>query len=70
VRVPCRSVQGRADLARSALVNGHIGVVVAPRGRLLLVVAVTFANGKIRRARSDRRPERLRHLDLAVLTSD
>jgi RNA polymerase sigma-70 factor (ECF subfamily) len=33
---------GRAGPARSALVNGAVGVVVAPRGRLLLVLRITI----------------------------
>src|SRR5215210_1734696 len=42
-----RAVKGRARAARPALVNGAVGVVVAPRGRLLMVLAFTISGGKI-----------------------
>jgi RNA polymerase sigma-70 factor (ECF subfamily) len=42
-------------------------VVVAPRGRLLVVLAFTFADGKIVAIDVVADPERLRALDLAVL---
>ena len=46
-----RSTQGpsgtSARLTRPALVNGAIGVVVAPRGRLVRALRFTIANGKI-----------------------
>jgi RNA polymerase sigma factor (sigma-70 family) len=58
---------GRAVLARAALVNGSVGVVVAPRGRLLLVLQLVFANGRIAGIEAVADPERLRQLDLAVL---
>jgi len=45
-------------------VNGAVGVVVAPRGRLLIVLGFTIRGGKID-AIAD--PARLRQLDLAVL---
>src|SRR5438067_1546358 len=38
---------GRALLARAALVNGTVGVVVAPLGRLFLVLGLTIVDGKI-----------------------
>ena len=38
---------GRAQAARIAMVNGEIGIVVAPRGRLLLVLLPTVENGRI-----------------------
>jgi RNA polymerase sigma-70 factor (ECF subfamily) len=37
----------RARLARSALVNGEVGVVIAPRGRLLLVLRPTLRGDRI-----------------------
>ncbi len=58
---------GRARFAQSALVNGAVGVVVAPRGRLLLVLGYTITRGKIVEIDVVADPERLRHLDLAVL---
>jgi RNA polymerase sigma factor (sigma-70 family) len=64
-----RSFVGRAQAARSALVDGAVGVVVAPRGRLLLVLRVTFGNGRIVGIDAVADPERLRDLDLAVLAA-
>jgi RNA polymerase sigma-70 factor (ECF subfamily) len=58
---------GRAQAARTALVDGAIGAVVAPRGRLLLVLGFTIANGRIVAIDTVADPERLRQLDLAVL---
>ncbi|MGH3753581.1 MAG: sigma-70 family RNA polymerase sigma factor [Pseudonocardiaceae bacterium] len=58
---------GRARLARPALVNGAVGVVVAPRGRLLVVLGLTFTRGKIAEIDGIADPARLRQLDLAVL---
>jgi RNA polymerase sigma factor (sigma-70 family) len=58
---------GRAQAARSALVDGAVGAVVAPRGRLLLVVSITIANGKIVEMNAVADPERLPEFDLAIL---
>ncbi|HLZ72306.1 MAG TPA: sigma-70 family RNA polymerase sigma factor [Dehalococcoidia bacterium] len=58
---------GRALLARPALVNGAVGVVVAPRGRLMLVLGLTLAGGKIAAIDVIADPERLSQLELAVL---
>jgi Sigma-70, region 4 len=38
---------GRARFAQPALVNGAAGVVVAPRGRLFVVLGLTVTRGKI-----------------------
>jgi RNA polymerase sigma-70 factor (ECF subfamily) len=62
------AVARRATFARAALVNGAIGIVVAPRGRLLLVLAVTLKNGKIAELEAIADPHRLGELDLAVLS--
>jgi RNA polymerase sigma-70 factor (ECF subfamily) len=59
--------RGRAQLARPALVDGAAGVVVAPQGRLLLVLVLTITRGKIAAIDVVAEPERLRQLDLAVL---
>jgi RNA polymerase sigma factor (sigma-70 family) len=58
---------GRARFARSALVNGAVGVVVAPRGRLFAVLGLTVMRGKILEIDVAADPERLRQLDVAVL---
>jgi len=58
---------GRAQLARPALVNGVVGVVVAPRGRLRLAIGLTITDGKIVAIDAFADPARLRQLELAVL---
>ncbi len=57
---------GRARLARPALVNGVLGVVVAPRGRLFLVLNFTIVDSKIAAIEAIADPADLRQLDLAV----
>jgi RNA polymerase sigma factor (sigma-70 family) len=56
-----------AHFARPALVNGAVGVVVAPRGRLFRVLQFTLPRGKIVEVDIVADPERLRQLNLAVL---
>ncbi|MBA3584406.1 MAG: sigma-70 family RNA polymerase sigma factor [Gemmatimonadetes bacterium] len=62
-----RAAKGRARAARPALVNVAVGVVVAPRGRLLMALGFTVKRGKIVEIDAIADPERLRKLDLAVL---
>jgi RNA polymerase sigma factor (sigma-70 family) len=62
-----RAVKGRARAARPALVNGEVGVVVAPRGRLLMVLGFTITDGKIVEIDAIGDPERLSQLDLVLL---
>jgi RNA polymerase sigma factor (sigma-70 family) len=62
-----RALKGRARAARPALVNGAVGVVVAPRGRLLMVLGFTIRGGKIVNIDAIADPARLRQLDLALL---
>jgi RNA polymerase sigma-70 factor (ECF subfamily) len=57
---------GRAQAARIAVVNGAIGIVVAPRGRLLLVLVPTVENGKIVALDVVGGAERLRDLQLGI----
>jgi RNA polymerase sigma factor (sigma-70 family) len=59
--------KGGARAARAALVNGSVGAVVAPRGRLMIVLVVTIAGGKIVAIDAISDPERLRSFELAVL---
>jgi RNA polymerase sigma factor (sigma-70 family) len=56
-----------ARFARPALVDGRAGVVVAPRGRLLLAIALTIEGERITEIDMTAEPERLRQLELAVL---
>jgi RNA polymerase sigma-70 factor (ECF subfamily) len=50
-----------------ALVDGAVGLVVAPRGRLSRVVTFTSANGRVTRVEVIADPARFRELDIAVL---
>jgi RNA polymerase sigma-70 factor, ECF subfamily len=62
-----RALVGRARAARPALVDGAVGVVVAPRGRLLMVLDFKIRGGKIVEIDAVADPERLNQLDLALL---
>jgi hypothetical protein len=62
-----QAVKRRAQFARAALVNGTVGIVVAPRGRLLLVLGLTIEQGKISEIDVIADPARLSELDLAML---
>jgi RNA polymerase sigma-70 factor (ECF subfamily) len=61
------ALRGRARAARPVLVNGAVGVVVAPRGRLLMVLDFTIRDGKIVAIDGIADAERLGALELAVL---
>lgn len=52
---------------QSALVDGEVGVVMAPNGRLSRVLTFEIAGGKVARVEVVSDPERLGRLDLAVL---
>ncbi len=56
-----------AQLTRPALVNGAIGVVVAPRGRLVRALRFTIANGKITEIEVIGDPARLGELDVSIV---
>ncbi|MEO6889412.1 MAG: sigma-70 family RNA polymerase sigma factor [Ktedonobacteraceae bacterium] len=62
-----RQFSGRAQGARSALVNGSVGIVVAHHGRLFLVLNLTVTRGKIVEIDVVADPARLRQLRLSVL---
>ncbi|AGP60720.1 sigma-70 family RNA polymerase sigma factor [Streptomyces rapamycinicus] len=57
----------RARFAEPALVNGSVGVVVAPHGRLLLALTVTVEGGRIAAYEVIADPERLSGLELGLL---
>ncbi|HLK55591.1 MAG TPA: sigma-70 family RNA polymerase sigma factor [Chthonomonadaceae bacterium] len=61
------AMKGGARLARAALVNGAVGIVIAPRGRLVMVLDLTIQEGKIVEISVITNPARLQQLDLAVL---
>jgi RNA polymerase sigma-70 factor (ECF subfamily) len=56
-----------ARLTRPALVNGTIGVVVAPQGRLVRALRFTIANGKITEIEVIGNPARLGELDVSIV---
>jgi hypothetical protein len=57
-----------ARYAEPALIDGTVGAVVAPRGRLLLAIAVTVtADDRVAAYELIADPDRLRRLALAVL---
>jgi RNA polymerase sigma-70 factor (ECF subfamily) len=58
---------GRARFTGPALVNGAVGLAMAPRGRLFLVLGFTITDGEITEIDVIADPDRLRQLDLAVL---
>jgi RNA polymerase sigma-70 factor (ECF subfamily) len=58
---------GRAQGARAMLVDGAVGAVVAPAGRLFLVLGFKVASGKVVEIDAIADPDHLRGLQLAVL---
>jgi RNA polymerase sigma-70 factor (ECF subfamily) len=56
-----------ARLVRPALVNGAIGVVMAPGGRLSRALTFTIANGKISEIEVIGDPARLGELDVSIV---
>src|SRR5262249_18622397 len=61
------AAMGGAGGAALALVEGVVGAVVAPLGRLLMVFRFTIADGKILAIEAVADPSRLGTLELAVL---
>jgi RNA polymerase sigma factor (sigma-70 family) len=64
-----RTFSQRARFAQPALINGTVGIVVAPRGKLLLVLSLTMKDEKIAEIDVIADPPRLRRLKLAVLVN-
>jgi len=62
-----KQFSGRAQGARPALVNGAVGVVVARRGRLFLVLRLTIRHGKIAGIDAVADTAQLHQLHLSVL---
>ncbi|RSL17638.1 RNA polymerase ECF family sigma subunit [Edaphobacter aggregans] len=56
-----------ARLARLAMVEGSVGLLVAPRGRLFRVLRFTFVNGRIAAMEVIGNPERLRTIEVGVM---
>jgi RNA polymerase sigma-70 factor (ECF subfamily) len=55
-----------ARLTQPALVDGAIGVGVAPRGRLVRALRFTIANGRITEIEVIGNPARLGGLDVSI----
>ncbi len=55
--------------AQAALVDGEVGFILAPRGRLLRALRLTLAGDQITRIDIVGEPERLRELEVATLPS-
>lgn len=62
-----KAFHGRAQAARSILIDGAPGVLVAPNGQLLLVLGVTFRDGKIAAIEAIADPERLARMAFTLL---
>ncbi|MEV0643793.1 sigma factor [Phytomonospora sp. NPDC050363] len=58
---------GRARFSQPALVNGGVGLVMAPQGRIFVVLGFAIADERITGIDVIADPGRLRELDLAVL---
>jgi RNA polymerase sigma factor (sigma-70 family) len=56
-----------AQLTRPALVNGAVGVVVAPRGKLVRALRFTIVNGRITELEVIGNPTRLGELDVSIV---
>jgi RNA polymerase sigma-70 factor (ECF subfamily) len=61
-----QAMRGRARAAQPLLVNGSVGVVVAPHGRLMMILDFTIRDGKIVAIEAIADAERLAELELAV----
>jgi RNA polymerase sigma-70 factor (ECF subfamily) len=62
-----KSFQGRAQAARTALIDGAVGAMVAPNGRLMLVLRVVIAGGKVAGIEAVADREQLGTLKIGVL---
>jgi RNA polymerase sigma-70 factor (ECF subfamily) len=58
---------GKAQQARAVLLDGAVGAIVAPGGRLFLALGFTIRDGRIVEIRVTADPESLGRIDLAVL---
>jgi len=64
-----KAFQGRAQMARFILADGAPAVLVAPNGHLLLVLGVTFKDGKIATIEAFADPERLARFNFTLAES-
>jgi RNA polymerase sigma-70 factor (ECF subfamily) len=61
------SQRGVVRFVQLALIDGSVGLIVAPHGKLDRVLTFTFVKSKVARVEVIRDPARLRGLDIAVL---
>jgi RNA polymerase sigma factor (sigma-70 family) len=61
-----RFFSGRAAAAHAALIDGAVGIIVAPAERLLLAVLLRFTNGRIAHLRAIAAPSRLGQLNIGL----
>ncbi len=61
-----RFFSGRAAAAHVAVIDGDIGIIVAPADRLMLVVMPRFANGRITHLHAIAAPDDVARLDLGL----
>jgi RNA polymerase sigma factor (sigma-70 family) len=79
MRGPAREVRGAAAVAKlysgraqgagTGLVDGAVGIVVAPLGRLMMAIRVTLAGGRITELDVVADPEKLREVEITALDS-
>jgi RNA polymerase sigma factor (sigma-70 family) len=67
VAANARAFSADSRFAEPALVDGAVGIVVAPKGKLALVLRFSVAGDKITEISIDADPARLKRLSLAVL---
>ena len=67
VAANARNFAANARFAEPALVNGAVGIVVAPKGRLALALRFGVIGDKITEIDIEGDPDRLRDVSLAVL---
>lgn len=67
VATNAKAFSANARFAEPALVDGAVGIVVAPRGRLALVLRFGIAGDKITEVDIDADPAQLNRLSLAIL---
>ena len=61
--------KGRAQAAKPALIDGAVGIAVIFGGRLRIALNLTFTGDRIVGIEAVAEPERLGHIDLAVLNA-
>jgi RNA polymerase sigma-70 factor (ECF subfamily) len=64
-----KAFSGRAQAARAALINDAVGFIVDPRGKLLLILALTFEGGRIKEIEAVADRATLAELDFAPFSS-